>query len=120
MNVPTLIMLLPVLLPLIAMTPVLDVDPHVKVTPLIHGNLFKKLGLVYVGSAYGHLVVPIHLKELRQHRQELDLINQHVQHLDEDTANPYTNKSVLSSSMKKKVKWMKFWVNHTVSECLVR
>ena len=120
MNVPTLIMLLPVLLPLIAMTPVLDVDPHVKVTPLIHGNLFKKLGLVYVGSAYGHLVVPIHLKELRQHRHELDLINKHVQHLDENTANPYTNKSVLSSSMKKKVKWMKFWVNHTVSECLVR
>ena len=64
-NVPTFVILLPVLLPLIAMTPVLDVDPHVKVTPLMHGNLFKKLGLVYVGSAYGHLVVPIHLKELR-------------------------------------------------------
>ena len=119
-HVPTLMMLLPALLPLAIMTPVLNVEHHVKVTPLQHGNLFQKLGLVYVGSAFGHLVVPIHLKELRQHRQDLDLINQHVQHLDEETANPYTNQSVLSASMKKKVRWMKFWVNHTVTECLVR
>ena len=69
-HVPTLMMLLPALLPLAIMTPVLNVEHHVKVTPLQHGNLFQKLGLVYVGSAFGHLVVPIHLKELRQHRQD--------------------------------------------------
>ena len=119
-HVPTLIMLLPVLLPLIAMTPVLDVEPHVKVTPLVNGNLFTKLGMVYVGSAYGHLVVPIRLRVLRQHRQELDLINQHLLHMDEEVRNPYTNESVLSNAAKNKIRWMRHWVNETVTNCLIK
>ena len=117
-HVPTLIMLLPAILPLAIMTPMVDFNPPVKVTPLQHGNLFKKLGLVYVGSAYGHLVVPINLKVLRQQRDTLADINQHVQNLDEDTRHPYSNLSVLSKSARNKVSWMKFWVNHTVTECL--
>ena len=117
-HVPFLVMTLPILLPLATM--MVDVPTQVKVTPLQHGNLFKKLGLVYVGSAYGHLVVPIQLKVLRQHRHQLDLINQHVQHLDEDTRNPYTNKSILSKTAQKKIQWMKYWTNETVTNCLVK
>ena len=117
-HVPFLVMTLPILLPLATM--MVDVPTQVKVTPLQHGNLFKKLGLVYVGSAYGHLVVPIRLSTLRNHRHQLDLINKNVQHLDENTRNPYTNKSILSKTAQKKIQWMKYWTNETVTNCLVK
>ena len=108
-------------LPLVAMA---AVDDLVQITPMSHGNIFTVVGHIYTGSRDGHIIIPFNLKTLRERRNQLDAINKHIQSLNENMVypsnDPKKKKLVLNNKNRRAIAWMKYWINQTVSENLVK
>ena len=115
-------MLLP-LIPGLLATMAVD-NELVQIKPMSHGNIFTVVGHIYTGSRSGHIVIPFNLKTLRERRDQLDAINQHIQSLNENKIHPSNDpkkkKLVLNGKNRRAIAWMKFWINQTVSENIIR
>ena len=91
---------------------VYDLHPLGRLEPLNHGPIFKKIGVLYTGLAYGHIHLPINLTMLSERQTLLKEMNNNLQRFQLPMNS--TKESIA------RLNWVKNWVNQTTLDSITK